>query len=82
VTSLVLDPRDSHRNDDISSLDLRAEKVFSLGSRPVELGLILDVFNVFNENAVARNGNTLTGFGRPLAIQAPRVLRLGARVRF
>jgi hypothetical protein len=83
VTYIVLDPRDSHRNDDVWRLDLRVEKVFSLGSRPVELGLILDAFNVFNENGItARSTNTIEPFGRPLAIQGPRVVRLGARVRF
>ena len=90
------DPKGSHRNDDLSRLDLRAEKVFSFGTRPIELGLIVDVFNVFNENAVIlRNPNTGNynvatgsyvpapdGFDTPLAVQDPCTARLGVRVRF
>jgi len=93
---VVADPRDSHREDSLSQLDLRAEKVFSFGARPVELGLILDLFNVFNENAVTSRQpstgsyNIIDGsyvpspglFGGPLTVQQPRTLRLGARVRF
>jgi outer membrane receptor protein involved in Fe transport len=81
--NVIADPKDTWLNDDLSRLDLRVEKVFSLGSRPTELGLILDVFNAFNESGVtARSGNTSDGFNRPLAVQTPRTLRFGARVRF
>jgi hypothetical protein len=95
-TSVVADPKASHSNDDFSRLDLRAEKTFSFGSRPLELDLVLDVFNVFNENAVVwRESDTGTfspangsyvpvpgGFARPLGVQQPRTMRLGARLRF
>ena len=100
---MIADPRDTHRQDDFSQLDLRAEKVFAFGARPIEVGLLLDVFNVFNENNVVSRFsgtgqwdigtgaytptiNQATGqpllFGTPLAIQSPRIVRLGARLRF
>jgi hypothetical protein len=96
TASAFADPWDRHRQDDYSQLDLRAEKVFSFGSRPFEVGLILDAFNVFNENNVTSRftgtgswsvgTQTLTPgiypFGTPLEVQAPRILRIGARLRF
>jgi hypothetical protein len=82
---VVAEPRDTYRLDDLTRLDLRVEKVFTLGARPYEIGIILDAFNVFNENGVTvENGDTLGGggFGRPVAIQLPRTLRVGARLSF
>ncbi len=90
------DPRGSHREDDLTQLDLRVDKVFSFGSRPWELGLTLDVFNVFNERAVTRRQNLVGnysiltgafapstgGWGNPREIQGPQTLRLGVRLRF
>jgi Carboxypeptidase regulatory-like domain len=80
--TVIADPRDTHREDDQSRLDLRVDKSFRLfGS--MQLGLSLDVFNVFNDDAVTnRNQLTESGFSTPLSIQPPRTMRLGARVRF
>jgi len=83
AVNVVADPKDTWRNDDITRLDLRVEKVFSFGARPTELGIILDAFNGFNENGItSKDPRTAVGFGKAIAIQAPRVLRIGARVRF
>ncbi len=94
--SVTADPRDRHLSEDFSKLDLRLEKVFSFGAQPWEIGLILDVFNVFNENN-ATSQATGTGtwdfptdsyipgpysFGTTTGIQTPRIMRLGARLRF
>ncbi len=95
TTTVVADPWDTWRLDKFSRLDLRAEKAFKFG-QGMKFDLILDVFNVFNENsATARNGFTgaydpFTGsfvagqgeFERAMAGQAPRLIRLGARFRF
>jgi len=95
TTTVAADPWDTWRLDGFSRLDLRAEKVFTFGSN-LELGLIVDVFNVFNESGVtSENGFTgaydpFTGaftagqgeFGRAMSVQAPRLIRLGARFRF
>jgi hypothetical protein len=82
--TIIADPRDSHREDDNSRLDLRVEKLFNIAAaRGLELGLSLDVFNVLNEDAITdRNQLTSAGFGTPLAVQSPRTMRLGAKVRF
>jgi hypothetical protein len=94
--AVVASPRDSFERDTFSQLDLRAEKVFTFGSRPWEIGLIVDIFNVFNENNQTSQ-NSSSGswdlatnsyvpppvpFGAPFAIQAPQLLRIGARIAF
>lgn len=93
---VVADPKDRHREDDFTQLDLRVEKVFSLGRRTGELGLSVDVLNVFNANTVTRSspmGGTFDvasgtylapagGFAAPQEIQSPRIFRVGARLRF
>ncbi len=90
------DPRGAHREDDLTQLDLRVDKTFSFGSRPWELGLNLDVFNVFNDNTVTRRQNlsgsysihtglfapSTGGWGNPREIQGPQTIRLGVRLRF
>jgi hypothetical protein len=83
--AVYADPKDAHTLEDQSRLNLRVEKVFGFGDGPIELGIIADAFNVLNEDAVTSevgSTNTAGGFGRPVTIQAPRTLRLGARVRF
>ncbi len=94
--TVVADPKDTHREDDLTQLDLRVEKVFSFGSRPGELGPTLDVFNVFNEDTVTLRQNfvgthsvldgsfapSAGGFRNPREIQEPRTIRIGARLRF
>ena len=82
--TIVADPRDTHREDSQSRLDLRVEKEFRFGSRPTNISIMFDVFNVLNEGAVTnRNEGTAGGaFRRPLSIQFPRTARFGARVRF
>jgi hypothetical protein len=94
TATVVADPWDTFRGDDFSRLDLRAEKAFSLGER-MSFAVMADVFNVFNENnATSRSGftgsyNPTTGifvpgqrFERAMVVQPPRLLRLGARLRF
>jgi hypothetical protein len=96
AVTVVADPKGTHREEDLTQLDLRIEKLVSFGGWRAELGLSLDVLNVFNENAVTRsspmggtyvvaNGTYLPpagGFAAPQEIQAPRILRIGARLRF
>ncbi len=90
------DSRGTHREDQLTQLDLRVEKTFSLGSRPLDLGLSLDVFNVLNESAVTRRqfltGNysihtgtfvpSVGGWGNPREIQGPQTVRIGVRLQF
>ncbi len=84
AVAVVADPRDTHELDDQNRLDLRIEKKFQLADR-LGVDLSVDVFNVFNENAVTTaNGGTVAGGGflRPLTIQPSRTMRFGARMRW
>jgi hypothetical protein len=63
-------------------MDFRVSKYFDIRSDQ-RLELILDVFNLFNQNTVTGvNGNSGSDFLNPLTILGPRVFRLGARFVF
>ena len=95
-STVVADPKDTHQGDEFSRFDLRVAREFNLGREDLNLTLALDAFNLFNENSLTQQNsstgsfNPFTGafttaggdFGRALEIQAPRVLRLGLRLRF
>jgi hypothetical protein len=89
---LIGDP-DSHRNSDLYELDMRLEKVVPLFQK-ADLTFSLDVFNVMNSNTVlqkqirgsssdagATGGSGATA-NEIFEIQAPRTVRLGARLSF
>ncbi|MFN2387305.1 MAG: carboxypeptidase regulatory-like domain-containing protein [Thermoanaerobaculia bacterium] len=73
---------DDERHPNVYNLDLRLEKIIDV--KPLQIGLAMDVFNVLNENTVIqRNGRLNQGtFNRIDEVQAPRVVRLGARLSF
>ena len=88
------EPHGSSRYPTQSTLDMRIEKLFKIGGK-YSLGLIADVFNVFNAKAVTNWGSLLnsdyfpdSGFypvtdGHILyEIVNPRQARLGARLMF
>ena len=72
------EPRGESLTDSVHSLDLRLDQTFDTSAGTV--GLILDVFNLFNSSAALNEGD-LTGFnyGDPTAIMRPLVARLGVR---
>jgi Carboxypeptidase regulatory-like domain len=73
------DARNSNRHDNITVVDLRMDRSFSLGGG-MRLRGFVDLFNLTNANsAETRTTATGTSFLRPTAILAPRTLRLGAR---
>jgi outer membrane receptor protein involved in Fe transport len=76
------EPRGSRETESSVTLDLRGEKVFELGAG-LDLGLVLDLFNVTNEATVFAEGS-LTGvdLGDPVAVRNPRIARLGLRLRW
>ncbi|MGD0782003.1 MAG: TonB-dependent receptor [Candidatus Aminicenantales bacterium] len=53
--TFFVEPRGSHQYNMAKLLDLRLEKVFLLANR-YRLGLIFDVFNVFNDNTITSWG--------------------------
>jgi hypothetical protein len=78
-TTVYVKPYDARRQDNITVLDIRAEKSVPLhGSMKVRL--FLDAFNVTNAYAAETIGTaTGTSFLRPTALLAPRVARVGFR---
>jgi hypothetical protein len=65
----------------VNLVDLRVTKVFKTGQTKIEP--TLDLFNVFNNNAVTNAVTTIgTSLGRPSAIVMGRLLRIGGRVTF
>jgi hypothetical protein len=65
----------------VNLVDLRVTKVFKTGGTKIEP--TLDLFNVFNNNAVTSAVTTIgSSLGRPSAIVMGRLLRVGGRVTF
>jgi hypothetical protein len=92
--TVFAEPRGSGRYPMDRTLDVRLEKVFTIGAK-YRLGLIADVFNVFNADTVldwgtvlgrdydpAMAGDSLTGGHTLYAITTPRRARLGVRLMF
>jgi hypothetical protein len=79
---VLAEPLDAQRQDNITVVDMRVEKVFPfLGSRRVSG--FFDLFNMFNSNA---EQNLSWGSGatylRPLNIIPPRIARFGAKLEW
>jgi hypothetical protein len=90
---LRAEPLTAHRQETIRQLDFRAEKRFTLSGR-VKLGVMLDVYNVFNANpelnirattgtlTISESGAVIPTFGTPVTILPPRIARISARLDF
>lgn len=76
---VLSEPIDSQRQDNITIVDLRLEKVIRFGNRTVS-GL-LDFFNLTNANP-EQNMSWVSGasYLRPLNIVPPRIVRFGAKL--
>jgi hypothetical protein len=76
------EPLDSNRTENVSILDLRAEKKFTLGSAG-KVAFLFDLFNATNANVVTNARNT-TGarFKEVISVLDPRVFRFGVRYSF
>ena len=76
-------PRGTNRTDFRHKLSFRAEKQFEMGNW--RLGIIADVFNLFNISTVTAV-QTLRfdhpNFLKPAIIELPRTLRLGIRINY
>ena len=86
ATSDILTPRGSvSENDWQTSLDLQARFNVPTAYTPGDLTLRVDVFNVFNTDAITNsqergtltNGNFSPNYGKPTAYQQPRYVRFG-----
>ncbi len=79
--TVFAEPRGTSQADTSSVLDLRFEQNFTVGAAAgSRIGVIVDVFNLFNSSAVGSYGVT-TGvdYGSPRAIERPRAARVGVR---
>ena len=73
--------RGEYRYPWVNLLDLRMAKSFEAGRTRIEP--TLDLYNVFNNNAVTNAVQTLgASLGRPSSIVMGRLLRLGGRISF
>jgi Carboxypeptidase regulatory-like domain len=83
-TTVEFQERNSFRFDSTKMLDLGFQKKVSFGDR-LKVNVMLDLFNVFNVNTVLSysSGNlSLPASTSPASIIPPRVLRIGARLKF
>lgn len=91
--TIFTEPRGSNHYPMQKTLDLRLEKIFNLAGR-YRLGILVDVFNVFNDDTIRRWG-TILGYdyftdgtwpstsGHQLSSLAlPRRARIGVRIMF
>jgi hypothetical protein len=91
--NLRAEPLNTNRMETYSQLDVRLEKRFPLSGR-LKLGVMFDVFNVFNANtelnirhttgrlAISESGTNIPTFGTPITILPPRIARISARLDF
>ena len=79
-TYIYAETRGSNRYPTSKNLDLRLEKTVKFGK--VKVGLLLDVFNVFNEGIVNWYQTLATNFEEVRGIKNPRAFRAGLRFWF
>ncbi len=68
--------------DSLKNLNVRAEKKFQLPNALGDLGLLMDVFNVTNEDTVTNIQLREPFFGDPRSIPNPRIFRIALRWLF
>lgn len=90
--TFFVEPRGSNHYSIVKNLDIRLEKVFTFAAK-YRLGLIVDVFNVFNDDTITSWGTRIgydwftdkwpsTSGHKLLGIVRPRQARLGIRLIF
>ena len=76
---------DAVRFEDAVLLDIGVQKVFKFRSGKNRLKLMMDGFNMFNNNSIQSyvSGNqSVAGFTQPASVVPPRVFRFGASIQF
>ncbi len=87
TVTIYADEKGSLLRPNRANLDLRLSKVIDLPGRLGGIDLMLDVFNIFNDNAATSlesvsSNPALFTFGNITGLVTPRMLRLGARWSF
>jgi len=83
--TLEYQPRGEERLKSFQLLDLGVQKVFRFNSGKQRLKLMLDGFNLFNENTILSYSSNLisnASYLAPASIVPPRVFRFGATIQF
>ena len=83
--TLEFGPRDQFRFEAVKLLDMGVQKVFSFRGGKNRLKLMLDGFNMLNDNTITSyvsNNISTAGGTQPSQIVAPRVFRFGASLQF
>jgi hypothetical protein len=81
-TTIYAGPTDEFREDNVTVVDVRAEKRFKLGNR-ARLQVMFDGFNLMNSHAAETLSRaTNPQFLKPTAILAPITGRLGFRISY
>ena len=76
---LPAEPLNARRQDNVSLLDLRIERVTRV--RKARVSPFVDIYNLTNANPIQNTSwSSGSSFLRPLAIVPPRVLRIGGKV--
>jgi hypothetical protein len=79
-TRIYAETRGSNRYPTKKNLDLRLEKTVKIGK--IKAGVLVDVFNVFNEGVVNWYNTVAPNFEQVLGIVNPRAFRAGLRFWF
>ena len=78
---IFLSDLSENRSENVTIMDFRLDKAFSLGADR-RLTLLLDVYNLFNSNAVTNFSLRTGDRERIIAALDPIVMKLGVRFRF
>ncbi|MDH4066752.1 MAG: hypothetical protein OEW19_20315, partial [Acidobacteriota bacterium] len=77
---ILAEPIDSRRQDNISIIDVRIEKFFTLAANR-RFGVFADVYNLTNADAAQNiTWNSGTAFEQPIAIIGPTIMRFGVKL--
>ena len=77
-----IEPRGTRRNPAASTVDLRLEKLFSVGPRDRKLSAYVDLANLTNQGAGTFREPSGATFGTLASWSSPRLVQAGARLTF
>jgi hypothetical protein len=75
--------RGDYATDIVHVFDVRAQKVFRFGEKGMNIRGFVDLYNIFNTNAVQEETTSYgSNYLRPSLISGPRIARVGIRFEF
>ena len=82
ITVNVIEPGQAY-GDRLNQLDMRIGKIVNVGGAGANIGSFLEIYNVFNSNAVGRERYGLAaGYLRPVGLQAGRLFKVAFQFNF